>query len=189
MNSFRRISLCALAASGLAASAACGAGSDNAPDTQLNPPPPAESSDSPEAMKATGEACPLALTGVTSMVEDTVDGVVVVFATPRPGDAAELRRRVDKLADVHNSMQTSAPPDMSAAPPQGPGPRESTVNADSGGQVDDATATVEPKENEVRLVLRPKDPAKLDTMRDGMRKRADELVQGACEQAGRKTDH
>jgi hypothetical protein len=188
MNSFRRIVLCALAASGLAAATACGAGSDNAPDTQMNPPPPSSSSETPQTMKETGEACPLAVSSVTSSVEDTVDGVVVVFATPRPGDVAELRRRVDKLADVHNSMQTSAPPDMSAAPPQGPGPRESTVGDESGGALD-ATATVEPKESEVRLVLRPKDPARLDTMRDGMRKRADELVQGACKQAGRKTDH
>lgn len=190
MNPCPRIILCGLLSAGLAATAACGASGENAPDTDMKQAPAADST-----AKARQDACPLALAGTTSSTEDTVDGVVVTFATTRPGDMAELRRRVDKLAEAHNSMSPAASDDLSAAPPQAPGPTASPETAPAGeakaeptaaGGKLDSEAAAETSEAGVRLVLRPRDPAQLDSMRDHLRKQADDLVQGVCDQAGRK---
>lgn len=171
---------------------ACGASSENSPDTQMEPAAPASE---PTASAGTApanekqEACPLALAGVTSSAENTVDGVVVVFATTKKDDLPELRSRVDRLAAMHGSMQASPPQDVAAAPPQAPGPTTTAEGAAeatrTGGKLD-AKVTVESGEKDVRLVFRPSDPAQLDSMRDQLRKQADDLVQEVCDQAGRK---
>ena len=190
MNPCPRIILCGLLSAGLAATAACGASGENTPDTDMKQAPAADST-----AKARQDACPLALAGTTSSTEDTVDGVVVTFATTKPGDMAELRRRVDKLAEAHNSMSAAATDDLSAAPPQAPGPTASPETTPAGEARDEATAAggkldseaaAETSEAGVRLVLRPRDPAQLDSIRDHLRKQADDLVQGVCDQAGRK---
>ncbi len=193
MNPCPRIILCGLLSAGLAATAACGASGENAPDTDMKPAPAAPAADS--TAKARQDACPLALAGVTSSTEDTVDGVVVMFATTKPGDMTELRSRVDKLAEAHNSMKTAPTDDLAAAPPQAPGPTASPESTPAGeakaeptaaGGKLDSEAAAETSEQGVRLVLRPRDPAQLDSMRDHLRKQADDLVQGVCDQAGRK---
>ena len=192
MNPCPKIILRGLLSAGLAATAACGASGENTPDTDTNPPPVAPAADS--TARARAESCPLAVAGTTSSTEDTVDGVVVAFSTTRPGDIAELRRRVDKLAAAHNSMKGGAAEDLSAAPPQAPGPTappettgagEAKAESAAGGKLD-SEASAETSEQGVRLVLRPRDPAQLDSMRDHLRKEADDLVQGVCDQAGRK---
>jgi hypothetical protein len=201
MKPFRKSILGGLASLGLTASAigaigtfGCGAGSDTAPDTAMNPSPPAEpgATTAAEAPSKAGDACPLALPGATSSVEDTVDGVVLVFQTPRRDDRDELRMRVEKLAAVHDSMSagTGQDPAVSppASPPQGPAPAAGASSAGSGSKLD-ATASVEAGEDGIRLVLRPRDPAQLDATRDAMRQRADDLVKNVCKEAGRKTDH
>jgi hypothetical protein len=176
---------------GLAATAACGASGENSPDTDMQPTPAAPAPDS--SAKARQDACPLALAGTTSSTEDTVDGVVVMFSTTKPADIPELRRRVDKLAAAHNSTDAAATDDLSAAPPQAPGPTAAPETAPAGeakagatGGKLDSEAAAETGEQGVRLVLRPRDPAQLDSMRDHLRKQADDLVQRVCDQAGRK---
>lgn len=193
MNPCPKIILCGLVSAGLAATAACGASGENTPDTEMKAPPAEPAADS--TAKARAESCPLALAGTTSSTEDTVDGVVVAFSTTRRSDLPELRRRVDKLAAAHNSMKGGAADDLSAAPPQAPGPTatpetapagEAKAGPAAGGKLD-SEASAETSEEGVRLVLRPRDPAQLDTMRDHLRKQADDLVQGVCDQAGRKS--
>jgi hypothetical protein len=188
MNRFSNILWCGLAGAGMVAG--CGGASEASLDPATDPP----------AKVARQEACPLALAGATSSNEDTVDGVVVTFSTPRPGDRPELARRVTRMAEVHNSMRGGAPDDLAAAPPQAPGPAEapegtgdaSRVKGASGAETagaQDSKATAETTEDGVRLVLRPADPARLDSMRDHLRKQADELVHMVCEQARRKGLH
>jgi len=175
-----------------AAAAACGGAGEASPDTPMDPPP----------STARQEACPLGLSGATSSTEDTVDGVVVTFSTPRSGDRPELLRRVQRLADLHNSMRGGAPVDESATPPQGPGPTttasaaagdataaKGSSGAESGGALDSKAAAESGEEGAVRLVIRPREPARLDSMRDHLRAQADELVQQVCDQAGRKALH
>jgi hypothetical protein len=137
---------------------------------------------------APAEACPLALAGANSAIEDTVDGVVVNFTVPRPGDLPELRRRVERLANAHGSIHAGATPRASGAPEQGPAPDVGAGGAGRGGSVD-ARASVESGQDRVSLVLRPTDPAQLDSMRDRLRKQADDLVKSACKQAGTKPTH
>ena len=193
MNPCPRIILCGLLSAGLAATAACGASGENSPDTDMKPAPAAPAAES--SAKARQDACPLALAGTTSSTEDTVDGVVVAFSTTKPADIPELRRRVDQLAAAHNSTDAAATDDLSAAPPQAPGPTAAPETAPAGEAKAEATATggkldseaaAETGEQGVRLVLRPRDPAQLDSMRDHLRKQADDLVQRVCDQAGRK---
>lgn len=186
MKRFQSTILCGLASAGLAA--ACGASSDSAPDTEMSPSSPAESSATSPSSNAPADACPLTLAGTKSSIEDTVDGVVVVFAATKPADLPELRQRVERLADMHNSMHAAKAEDLSAAPPQGPGPQPTGSDAESRDKLD-ASATVEQKEGGVRLVLRPKDPATLDAARDGLRHQADDLVKNACAQADQKDLH
>ncbi|HTE56669.1 MAG TPA: hypothetical protein VK698_37710 [Kofleriaceae bacterium] len=182
----RFVSTTAFGLGGLAMMAACGGGADNAPDTQTSTTAAAE--------KVTGgersDACPLAIEGTTQSIEDTVDGVVVLFATPNKADLTELRRRVDALAEVHQSSESSAAQDSAAAPPQGPGTTANQVGAEDKGKLE-AVASVEMAEGDkgVRLVLRPRDPAQLDSVRAPLRKQADDLVQGVCDEAGRKNLH
>jgi hypothetical protein len=167
--------------------AACGAGSDSAPDTAM-PAEPVET-DVPTSQAERSDICPLELTGTTQTVEDTVDGVVVLFATPRQNDLPDLRRRVERLADTYNAKGVGGEEDLSAAPPQGPGPVTNESGADS--REVEVRASVEPNKGEegVRLVLRPADPAQLDAKRDQLRKQADDLVQSVCDEAGRKNLH
>jgi hypothetical protein len=172
-----------LAGGGLAGLlAACGAGSENSPDTRDSMPPPR----APASAADRDRACPLTLPGTTSTVEDTVDGVAVQFATPKAGDQAELRRRVERLADMQN--QGAAPTeDHAAAPPQGPGETPNPAGAQN--RPLETTASVEPGEDGggVRLILRPRDPARLDATRDLLRKQADDLVSRVCDEAARKS--
>ncbi len=193
MNPCPRIILCGLLSAGLAATAACGASGENSPDTDVKPAPAEPAADS--TAKARQDACPLSVAGTTSSTEDTVDGVVVAFSTTKPADIPELRRRVDQLAAAHNSTDAAATDDLSAAPPQAPGPTAAPETAPAGEAKAEATATggkldseaaAETSEQGVRLVLRPRDPAQLDSMRDHLRKQADDLVQRVCDQAGRK---
>lgn len=167
---------------------ACGAGSENAPDTQADTSMNQSPSAKPASTAERDSACPLALPGTTASIEDTVDGVVVQFATPKPGDEAELRRRAERLADVQNQGRTAAE-DQAAAPPQGPG--EAPNPAGARYRDLETTASVEPGENGggVRLVLRPRDPARLDATRDLLRKQADDLVARVCDEAARKNLH
>jgi hypothetical protein len=189
MNPCPKTILCGLLSAGLAATTACGASGENAPDTDVKP----AAADS--TASARRDACPLAVAGTTSSTEDTVDGVVVTFATTRAGDIPELRRRVEELAAAHNSTSAAATDDLAAAPPQAPGPTAAPESTPAGEARDEPTATggkldseaaAETGEQGVRLVLRPRDPAHVDSMRDHLRKQADDLVQRVCDQAGRK---
>ena len=190
MKQFRSTTVRALAGAGLAtvvaaAAAACGASSDNAPDTGTSPQAHAGGVHATPS-DAPAQACPLALAGATSSIDDTVDGVVVNFSVPKPGDLPELRRRVDLLAQAHASMHAGESPAVSGAPEQGPAP---DVGAGAAHGAVDASASVEASDHGVKLVLRPADPAQLDSMRDRLRKQADDLVKSACKQAAAKTTH
>lgn len=81
--------LSAIVTSLLLGLAACG-GSSPAPAT-----PAAH-----EPASAGDPSCPVAVPGTSVTVEDTETGAALVFVTT--GDAAELRRRVVALADMHN---------------------------------------------------------------------------------------
>jgi hypothetical protein len=194
MNRFPSNILRGLAGVGLAATLACGAGDQSSQDTTIDSPSPVVKGDS-APVSAKKNACPLALTGTTSTVENTVDGVVVLFSTTQPQSMPELRQRVERLADAHNSMSAGPGEDLTTAPPQAPGPTTTPEGAEaakdakaapSGGKIA-SKATAESSEEGVRLVLRPRDPAQVDSARDQLRKQADDLVQGVCDQAGRKS--
>lgn len=131
--------------------AACGASSD----------PPADAAGGPATPAPTaGSACPLAIDRASYAIEDTVDGVVVAFTTPSPANLPALRASVDALARAHE--------------------RESRAGA--GGRVAAAAAAEKTgPDDAVRLVLRPRDPARVDSVRAALRERADDLVKRHCE--------
>lgn len=82
---FRSVLLAALAAGSLAA---CGGGSS-----------PGAKEATPAAV-ADDPSCPVTVPGTSVAVEDTDTGAALVFVTT--GDVAELRRRVEAMAAMHN---------------------------------------------------------------------------------------
>ena len=139
-----------------------------------------------------GDMCPMQVADTTVRSADVEGGVALDFTTST-GDVAELRQRVRRMADMHNQrhqggMMMGGPHEVGGAP----GEHQHDGGASgqrgccegmmkSGGMMmPPATATVEDITSGARIVLRPKDPAQLGTLREHARMRADRMARGEC---------
>lgn len=77
----------------IAFAAACGGSKPSAQDTQ------------PKSVVASDPSCPVAVPGTSVTVEDADSGAALVFVTT--GNVAELRKRVDAMAKMHNDHHGS----------------------------------------------------------------------------------
>ena len=72
-----------------------------------------------------GDMCPMQVPGTTVTSADVEGGVALVFTT-RTGDAAELRQRVRRMAEMHNHHHAGGGTMREARAPAPPGPSRST---------------------------------------------------------------
>jgi hypothetical protein len=100
--------------------------------------------------------CPMKVQGAELSVADVPDGVALSLTT-KEGDVSELRRRAEKMANMHNE------PSMM-----------------NGGMMVPFTAKYEEIPNGARLLLTPKDPAQLETLRAQARQHAERMKNGEC---------
>jgi hypothetical protein len=103
--------------------------------------------------------CPMKLQGTEVTVEGTVTGIALTF-TNKPDKVADLRRRVERMAVMHNAER----------------PNEVMMQS----QMMAATVNYESIENGARLTLIPKDPAKLAEFRTKVRAHVDRMKNGEC---------
>ena len=104
--------------------------------------------------------CPTALEGTSAVVTDTPTGVAILLTTNKPENVAELRRRAEQMAAMHN---TDAPtPTMMR------------------GKMLPGTVKYEAVDKGARLVLTPKDPAKLAEFRKEVRTHVERMNKGEC---------
>lgn len=97
--------------------------------------------------------CPMIVEGATVRAESTEGGAALVFTTT--GDVQDLRARVARLAEMHNSMHGE------------------------GGQLP-STARVEEIEGGARMVLTATNPADTEALRSRVQVRADNARPGVC---------
>ena len=88
------------------------------------------------------QACPMKVTGADIAITDTKDGVAVTFTAKSAENVAEVRKRVEQMAKMHDSM-SSMP--MMQSQTQG--------QAHMGA----FTAKYEETKDGARLILTPKD--------------------------------
>lgn len=104
--------------------------------------------------------CPMKVPGTTVAATEVEGGVGLAFTTTT-GDVAELRKRVRSMAEMHNK----------------PG---GVMMMDGGMKMPAATASVEDGEGGAQLILKPKDPAQLGTLREHARMKAQGMADGEC---------
>ncbi|HLU64754.1 MAG TPA: hypothetical protein VKZ63_00675 [Kofleriaceae bacterium] len=175
--------------------AACGAGGDTAPDTEMPPLPPetpvGESTAIEEEAQA-GEmtapdmsACPTEVERVQVSAEMTSDGAALVFTTDT-GDVSELQSRVRMLSQRFNQArdQAGAAPEMGGPDTGQPDTGMSGEAAQGEGMhtamLRQTRSRVEEIENGARLVIAPDDPAQLSALREHIRMHGAELVTSEC---------
>ena len=130
--------------------------------------------------------CPMQVPGTTATTADVEGGVALSFTTST--DVADGRQRVRRMAEMHNQHHSGG----MMMGPQGagsaPGEHEHERGACCGGErvsggmmmVPAATASVEDVQGGARLVLRPRDPAQLEALREHVRMHAARMAQGEC---------
>ena len=102
--------------------------------------------------------CPTTLAGVDVAVADTEKGIAVTF-TAKAGNAAELQKRVENMANMHRMMADA------------PRMRDHMIQGD---------VKYEALPKGARLTLTPKDPARLAEFRIQVRARVEEMKKGNC---------
>jgi hypothetical protein len=142
-----------------------------------------------------GDMCPMQVPGTTVTSADVEGGIALVFTTST-GDVAKLRQRVQRMAEMHNHHHVAGGMMMGghgvggatdehehgadAGPGHGGGGRGGMMMG-GGMMMPAATASVEDFEGGARLILRPKDPAQLEALREQARMRAGRMARGECQ--------
>ncbi len=146
--------------------------------------------------------CPMQVPG-TNVAAAEIDGGIGLTFTTTTGDVAELRQRVRSMAEMHNQpgghkkmkmkmkgkMHDHGVPAPGAdaehkhgahagAGHEGGGP--GGMNMDGGMMMPAATASVTDIEGGARLVLQPKDLARLEALREHVRMKAQRMAAGEC---------
>ncbi len=135
---------------------------------------------------AADAGCPLALPGAQIRSEVTADGVALVFTTGG-GDPAELRDRVQRMADRHNAAQAPAaePDGAGGAAGEKSGGMTSTEGAhgmDMHGAARSvpSRAAVEEIAGGARVVFTPSDPAQVGMLREQIRVHGKDMASTGC---------
>jgi hypothetical protein len=109
--------------------------------------------------------CPIKIQGMKVAASDTPNGVALTFSTGT-GDVAELRRRIERMAEMYK-MQSDG--------------RDLMLN----GHFIPGTAEFEATRNGARLTLIPKDPARLEEFRAQVPEHAEMMRNAACSKTQR----
>lgn len=161
---------------------------------------------SPAAAEASGEQggmagegmadeCPMQVDGTSVTAENVEGGVALSFTTT--GDVAELRRRVARMAEMHNrhasgeggmGMRAAAGGDDSPSKQEdrggmmGGGMRNGGMMGGGGGKtmMPPSQARAQDVEGGARIVLTPVDPAKAATLQERAGKMAKRMSSGEC---------
>lgn len=165
--------------------AACGASSENAPDTNMPPQqaqPPAmphgnaEAQPQPQPLQPS-QMCPTELPGVSVTAQDMQDGSALVF-TASAGNVDQLRGRVQNLASMMNNQRANQKPEAAPGQPApAPGQQQGATNP---GEPVATHARVENTERGARLILTPADPAQLSRVRAFAQQQASRMSSGDC---------
>ena len=105
------------------------------------------------------QACPMKVPGAEVAMSNTKDGVAVTFTAKSAENVADLRRRVEQMAKMHDSM--SGMPMMA-------------------GNMTASKMKVEEVPSGARMTMTPQDPAKLADLRKQMAAHTDDLKKGDC---------
>jgi hypothetical protein len=126
------------------------------------------------------EMCPMAVEGTTARAEDVEGGVAMVLTTT--GDVADLRRRAERMAEMHNLRHAEGTGMSNGGEPhRGQGGMHGRKGMMNGGMMmPPATARTEEVEGGVRMVFTPRDPADLPMLREQVQRRAERMVSGEC---------
>lgn len=137
--------------------------------------------------------CPMGVEGTTTRVEDVQGGAGVAFTTP--GDVPELRRRVARMSEMYNAHRSDGHGPMMQMQGGMQGGHMQSGHMQSGhmqsghmhgGMMQGAmmmppsTARAEEIEGGARLVLTPRDPAQLSTLRENIQQMAGGMASGQC---------
>ncbi len=129
--------------------------------------------------------CPMEVPGTTVAADDVEGGIGLSFTTTT-GDVAELRRRVRRMAEMHNQPGGHRPGGHgmmgtpgTAAPGAGGGGRGGMMMA-SGNMMPAATASEVDIETGARLILEPTEPEQLGALREHVRMKAQRMAGGDC---------
>lgn len=120
-------------------------------------------------------ACPIALPGTTARAEDVDGGAALAFTTT--GDVAELRRRVARMAEMHDEHHGEGHGAQK-------GMHAGEMHEMHGGQMHGgmmmppSTARSEDIEGGARLVFTPRDPTDLAKLREQTRQHAEKMASG-----------
>lgn len=155
----RRLGMAIAGVAVLLAGCASTSGSRSEPTTRTATPPAREHGIASQRMGMMNDMCPMHVQGTTVTMAEVEDGVALDFKTTA-GDVTELRERVRRMADMHNQCC---------------GARMS-----EGMMMPAASASVEDNEGGARLVLRPKDAAQLEMLREHVRMHAGRMASGDC---------
>jgi len=126
------------------------------------------------------ESCPMKVEGTTASVSDTGDGVAISFTTST-GDVAELRRRVHHMAEMHDRHHgTMGQGMMGGKNEAAPSPGASSPKKPKKMMMVPSTAIANDVEGGARIVLVPKDPARLAELRQHARDHVGRMSRGEC---------
>ena len=117
------------------------------------------------------EMCPEKVPGTTARAEDVEGGAALSFTTT--GDVAEVRRRVQHMAEMHNQHHGAAD-----------GKGSMGMMGGSMGMMSEmmppSTARAEDVDGGARLILTPEKPADLTAVREKVHKHAEMMAGGQC---------
>jgi hypothetical protein len=145
--------------------------------------------------------CPMAVEGTTARAGDVEGGAAIVFTTT--GDVSELRRRVARMAQMHNEMhnrhhgeghghgmgmhgaQGGSGGHQHGGAQDGDEPARGGMQGGmgmmgGGMRMPPSTARSEEVEGGARLVLTPRDPADLAKLREHVRQHGEMMASGRC---------
>jgi hypothetical protein len=143
----------------LLAGCAAGSGARSGSTTSTATPPAREQGMASQRMGMMGDMCPMHVQGTTVTMAEVEGGVALEFKTAA-SNVTDLRERVRRMADMHNQC--------------------CGVMTSEGMMMPAASASVEEIEGGARLVLRPKDAARLATLREHVRMHAGRMASGDC---------
>ena len=124
------------------------------------------------------EMCPMQVEGATVRFEDTADGVALVFTTE--GDATDLQQRVSQMAMMYNQHQSQEGMNMRMHGPMEGGPPRGHGMGGEMMMMPPSTARAENIDQGARLVLTPRDPAQLATLRQHAQQMAQAMASRQC---------
>jgi hypothetical protein len=131
------------------------------------------------------EACPMHVGGTEVTAQTVPNGAALVFTTAENVD--ELRAQVDRFADAHNELAEHMSQEAHGGASMG-----STMGSMYGMESGEGAATaqqssfvpsraeVEEVDGGAEIVLTPRDPSKLQALRQNVEAQARQMASGAC---------